>query len=143
MVSMLQRTEIIFFWLSLLFIVICCQNKDEKLEVVGFIEHRDFTGSKVKVSQTFSGLDVTIGCTSTHGKIRTMGSGEINQEEKFRVFLPQETVKDGVIKKECYAQVHSASDSSCPLSYSQKSANIIFQYKMGDQDSDFLQNRGA
>lgn len=54
-ISMLRRTEIIFFWLSLLFTVIFCHNKDEKLQVVGFIEHRDFTGSKVKVSQTFSG----------------------------------------------------------------------------------------
>ncbi|XP_074332529.1 uncharacterized protein LOC141670534 [Apium graveolens] len=126
---MLHRTRIIFFWLSLLFTVICCHNKDEKLQVVGFIEHRDFAGSKVKVSQTFSGLHVTIGCRSTDGKIRTMGSSEIDEEEKFRVFLPQETVKDGVINKDCYAQVHSASDSSCPLSHSQNPSNINFRYK--------------
>lgn len=55
-VSMLHKTEMIFFWLSLLFTVIWCHNKDEKLEVVGFIEHRDFAGSKIKVSQTFSGI---------------------------------------------------------------------------------------
>lgn len=83
----------------------------------------------------YAGLHVTIGCRSTDGKIRTMGSSELSQEEKFRVFLPQETVKDGVIKKDCYAQVHSASDSSCPLSNSENTSNIIFQYKSKNKNT--------
>lgn len=80
-----------------------------------------------------AGLHVTIGCRSTDGKIKTMGSSEFNDEEKFRVILPQETIKDGVIRKQCYAQVHSASNSPCPLSNSQETSNIIFQYKSKDK----------
>ncbi|WOG84747.1 hypothetical protein DCAR_0103931 [Daucus carota subsp. sativus] len=125
----LHRTKTIFFWLSLLFTAICCRNIDEKLEVVGFIEHSDFTGSNIKVNQTFSGLYVTIVGRSADGKLKTMGSSKLNEEEKFKIFLPQETVKDGVIRKDCYAKVHGASDSSCPLANSEETSVIIFQYK--------------
>lgn len=76
-----------------------------------------------------AGFAVMIGCRSKDGNIKTMGSSEFDKDEKFQVFLPYESVRDGFIRKECYAQVHSASDTSCPIRNSKEPFKIIFQYK--------------
>ncbi|WOG84749.1 hypothetical protein DCAR_0103933 [Daucus carota subsp. sativus] len=133
--QVLHSAETIFFCLTLLLAAICCHGKNEMLKVVGFMKHPDIVEGRIKTSQTFSGFRVTIGCRSKDGTIETMGSSEITKEEKFRVYLPHEAVRDGRIRKECYAQVHSAADTSCPLNDNQEPFKIIFQYKSEEKNT--------
>ncbi|XP_034680903.1 proline-rich protein 4-like [Vitis riparia] len=102
------------FWVFLLFSVIFCYGNADQFEVVGVVECADCSESRIKASQAFSGLGVTIDCKLANGEFKTRVVGDVSNEGKFKVSLPEEMVKDGYqLKEECFAQLHSASAAPC------------------------------
>jgi hypothetical protein len=72
---------------------------------------------------------VTIDCKPANGHFKTRAAGELDEEGKFEVSLPQEIVEDGKLKEECYAQLHSASALPCPAHDGLQSSKVIFKSK--------------
>ncbi|XP_009759249.1 proline-rich protein 4 [Nicotiana sylvestris] len=98
----------------LLFAVTFCYAVDKTIQVVGTGECADCKESNIKTTHAFSGLRVTIDCKVENGEIKTKGEGKLDKDGKFTVSLPQEMVKDGKLKEDCYAQLHSAYAAPCP-----------------------------
>ncbi|KAL8556222.1 hypothetical protein ACS0TY_003863 [Phlomoides rotata] len=117
------------FFLSLLFAVISLCSADEKtFQVVGTAECADCNDQILKTSQAFSGLHVTIDCKLKNGDTKRFGDGELDDEGKFMVSVPQELVEDGKkLKEECYAQLHSAAAIPCPAHNGIESSKIEFK----------------
>ncbi|KAI4297723.1 hypothetical protein L6164_037598 [Bauhinia variegata] len=106
------------FWLSVLFVVIgFCYGDHSTVEVVGIGECGDCKQSNIKNSDAFSGLHVTIDCKLENGHFKTRGSGKLDVKGNFKVSLPNEIVKDGELKEECYVQLHSASSAAPCLAH--------------------------
>ena len=82
---------------------------------------------------TFAGLKVTIDCKPENGEFKTRGVGELDEEGKFKVSLPNDVVKDGKLKEECYAQLHSASAAPCPAHNGLESSKIVFKSKTDEK----------
>lgn len=100
---------------------------DQKtVEVVGFGECADCLQKNITNSHAVKGLKVTIDCKHGNGEMKTRGAGELDEEGKFRVEVPQELVENGKLKEECYARLHSASDILCPPSNGVESSKIAF-----------------
>ncbi|OIT25297.1 PREDICTED: proline-rich protein 4-like [Nicotiana attenuata] len=98
----------------LLFAVTFCYADDKTIQVVGIGECADCKESNIKTTHAFSGLRVTIDCKVENGEIKTRGEGKLDKDGKLVVSLPQEMVKDGKLKEDCYAQLHSAYAAPCP-----------------------------
>ncbi|CBI37916.3 unnamed protein product, partial [Vitis vinifera] len=114
------------FWVFLLFSVIFCYGSADQFEVVGVVECADCSESRIKASPAFSGLGVTIDCKLANGEFKTRAVGDVSNEGKFKVSLPEEMVKDGYqLKEECFAQLHSASAAPCPDAQSGLEASKI------------------
>ncbi|XP_074304449.1 proline-rich protein 4-like [Silene latifolia] len=84
------------------------------VEVTGFAECTDCQQNNIQHSHALKGLKVTIDCKLANGKVKTRGTGELDEQGKFRVSFPKHLVKDGKLKEECYAQLHGASNTPCP-----------------------------
>ncbi|KAK9287536.1 hypothetical protein L1049_015957 [Liquidambar formosana] len=125
------RGVLLGFSLSLLLFTASFCHADEKaVEVVGIGECTDCAENNVKSSHAFSGLRVTIDCKRKNGEnFKTRGVGELDDEGKFGVSLPQEIVKDGKLKEECFAQLHSASALPCPAHDGLQASKIVFKSK--------------
>ncbi|CAK7329545.1 unnamed protein product [Dovyalis caffra] len=82
-----------------------------------------------KKVEYFAGLKVTIDCKPENGEFKTRGVGELDEEGKFKVSLPNDVVKDGKLKEECYAQLHGASTAPCPTIDGLESSKIVFKSK--------------
>ncbi|KAK4377350.1 hypothetical protein RND71_003646 [Anisodus tanguticus] len=66
--------------------------------------------------------------------IQKKGEGELDKDGKFNVPLPKEMVKDGKLKEDCYAQLHSASVASCPAHNGIESSKIVLtKYENNDE----------
>ena len=76
---------------------------------------------------SLSGLHVTIDCKTSKGHFKTRGSGELDEEGKFKVSLPKEILKEGKLNEECYAQLHSSSAEPCPAHDGLESSKIVSQ----------------
>jgi hypothetical protein len=76
---------------------------------------------------------VTIDCKPENGEFKTRGVGELDEEGKFKVSLPNDVVKDGKLKEECYAQLHSASAAPCPAHNGLESSKIVFKSKTDEK----------
>lgn len=103
-----------------------CYGDQKTVEVVGISECSDCHQNNIKNSHAFKGLKVTIDCKHANGEMKTRGSGELDEEGKFRVEFPQELMENGKLKEECYAQLHSASDTPCPTYNGIESSKITF-----------------
>ncbi|RVW96542.1 Proline-rich protein 2 [Vitis vinifera] len=79
---------------------------------------------------TPDGLRVTIDCKLANGEFKTRAVGELDEEGKFKVSLPEEIVKDGELKEECFAQLHSASATPCPAHNGLESSKLILKTKV-------------
>ncbi|CAL5341253.1 unnamed protein product [Camellia sinensis] len=119
------RAVFLGFWFFLLLAVTTCYGDNETAEVIGIVECADCT--RKNFSQTFSGLHVTIDCKSTNGKLKTAGVSELDEEGKFTVSLPNGIAKNGELKEDCFAQLHSATGALCALHNDQEASNIIFK----------------
>ncbi len=121
-----------FFWVSLLFSASFCHGSStvQKVEVVGIGECADCKQNNIKTSQAFSGLRVTIDCKLANGEIKTRAFGELDEEGKFKVSLPEEIVKDDELKEECFAQLHSASATPCPSHNGLENSKLILKTKV-------------
>ncbi|KAK8987263.1 hypothetical protein V6N11_027019 [Hibiscus sabdariffa] len=141
--------EDILFWLVLIFREllhpISFQIKEKEVdhadgktvEVVGVGECADCAENNLETSQAFSGLRVNIDCKPENGKFfKTRGSGELDKQGNFKVSLPEEMVKDGGLKEECYAQLHSVSAAPCPAHDGLESVRIVFK-STGDKKHSF------
>ncbi|GMP64161.1 hypothetical protein CsSME_00025564 [Camellia sinensis var. sinensis] len=115
------------FWFFLLLAVTTCYGDNETAEVIGIVECAGCTQKNFKISQTFSGLHVTIDCKSTNGKLKTAGVSELDEEGKFTVSLPNGIAKNEELKEDCFAQLHSATGALCALHNDQEASNIIFK----------------
>ncbi|PON55096.1 Proline-rich protein [Parasponia andersonii] len=114
------------FWLSLASAVCLCYGDEKKtVEVVGIGECADCAQNNFEPKQAFSGLHVTIDCKTPDGQFKTRGSGELDEEGKFKVSLPHELVKEGKLNEECYAQLHSSSAEPCPDHDGLESSKIV------------------
>ncbi|KZV52609.1 hypothetical protein F511_07002 [Dorcoceras hygrometricum] len=118
-----------FFVLSLLLAVsLSIADPDNVVEVVGTGECADCEENHFKSRQAFSGLHVSIDCKLKDGKIERVGFGELDDEGKFKVSIPQTLVGDGQkLKKECYAQLHNAGAVACPAHDGLEAAKIVFK----------------
>ncbi|XVE48908.1 hypothetical protein DITRI_Ditri01bG0039500 [Diplodiscus trichospermus] len=124
----LRGSALVCFLASLLFVASFGDADGEKtVEVVGVGECADCAENNFETSQAFSGLRVTIDCKPENGEFKTRGSGVLDKEGNFRVSLPEDLVKDGKLKEECYAQLHSASAAACPAHGGLESSKIVFK----------------
>ncbi|KAA8536014.1 hypothetical protein F0562_028492 [Nyssa sinensis] len=127
----LSRRALLGFWLLfLIFAVSFCYGDDKTVEVVGIGECADCAESNVKASEAFSGLSVNIDCKLANGEVKTRGVGKLDEEGKFKISLPQAIVKDGKLKEECFAQLHSASAVPCPVHNGIEDSKIVFKSKI-------------
>lgn len=110
--------------LSLLLSTFCIAD-DNTIKVVGFGECADCKENNINTIHALSGLHVSIDCKLANGEIKTRGEGELDQDGKFEVSLPKEMMKDGKLKEECYAQLHSASSAPCPAHNGIESSKIV------------------
>ncbi|KAF5727838.1 proline-rich protein 4 isoform X1 [Tripterygium wilfordii] len=107
---------------------------DNTVEVVGIAECADCAQNNIKASQALSGLHVTIDCKAENAEnYERRGVGQLSEEGKFTVSLPQELLKDGKLKEECYAQLHSASAAPCAAHDGLESTKIVFKSKTNDK----------
>ncbi|KAE8720940.1 Proline-rich protein 4 [Hibiscus syriacus] len=107
-------------------------------EVIGDGECADCAENSFETRQAFSGLRVTIDCKPEKGEnFETRGSGELDDEGKFKVSLAGDMVKDGKLKEQCYAQLHSASAQPCPSLDGLESSKIIFKSAGDDGEHRF------
>ncbi|KAJ6386034.1 hypothetical protein OIU77_029071 [Salix suchowensis] len=127
------RGALLCFHVSLVFAAAFCYADDSTVEVIGMGECADCAQSNVKTAHAFSGLKVTIDCKPGNGDFKTRGVGELDEEGKFRVSLPNDVVKDGRLKEECYAQLHSASAAPCPVQNGIESSKIVFKSKTDEK----------
>ncbi|KAJ6409885.1 hypothetical protein OIU84_009384 [Salix udensis] len=127
------RGALLCFHVSLVFAAAFCYADDSTVEVIGMGECADCAQSNVKTAHAFSGLKVTIDCKPGNGEFKTRGVGELDEEGKFRVSLPNDVVKDGRLKEECYAQLHSASAAPCPVQNGLASSKIVFKSKTDEK----------
>ncbi|KAJ4716730.1 proline-rich protein 4-like [Melia azedarach] len=123
------RGALLCFLVYYVFAVSFCNVNGKTVEVVGTGECADCGQSNFKPSQAFSGLRVAIDCKVENGEFKTRGIGELDEEGKFKVSLPQEIVEDGKLKEECYAQLHSASATPCPAHDGLESSKIVLKTK--------------
>ncbi|KAK6946390.1 hypothetical protein RJ641_013934 [Dillenia turbinata] len=123
------------FWIVLLFTINFCYGDQNTIEVVGIGECADCAKSNIKASQAYSGLRVTIDCMLANGQVERRGVGELDEEGNFKVSLPQDLAKDGELKEECYAQLHSASATPCPAQDGIESSKIVFKSKTNDKQT--------
>ncbi|KAE8687039.1 Proline-rich protein 4 [Hibiscus syriacus] len=108
------------------------------VEVIGNGECADCAENNFEVGRAFSGLRVTIDCKPENGKdFETRGSGELDDEGKFKVSLAGDMVQDGKLKEQCYAQLQSASAQPCPSLDGLESSKIIFKPTGDDGKSQF------
>ncbi|XP_073270788.1 uncharacterized protein [Primulina huaijiensis] len=112
-----------FFVLSLLSAV-SFSNADT-FEVVGIGECADCEENHFKTSQAFSGLRVSIDCKLEDGKMERIGFRELDDEGKFKVPIPNTFGQ--TLKKECYAQLHSAAAVACPAHDGLEASKIVFK----------------
>ncbi|XP_009590742.1 uncharacterized protein LOC107807629 [Nicotiana tabacum] len=131
--SLCGRVLVGFSVSLLLFAVTFCYADDKTIQVVGIGECADCKESNIKTSHAFSGLRVTIDCKVENGEIKTMGEGKLNKDGKFVVSLPQKMVKDGKLKEDCYAQLHSASAAPCPAHNGIESSKVVVIKSKNDE----------
>ncbi|XVF00934.1 hypothetical protein REPUB_Repub04eG0045000 [Reevesia pubescens] len=124
------------FLVSLLFVTSFCNADGATVEVVGVGECADCAENNFETIQAFSGLRVNIDCKPENGEFKTRGSGELDKEGNFKVSLPEDLVKDGKLKEECYAQLHSVSASPCPAHDGLESSKIVFK-SVSDEKHNF------
>ncbi|KAK4345442.1 hypothetical protein RND71_035618 [Anisodus tanguticus] len=117
----------------LLFAVSFCYADDKTIQVIGTGECADCKESNIKTIHAFSGLRVTIDCKGEKGHFKRRGEGELDKDGKFEVSLPKEMVKDGKLKEDCYAQLHSASAAPCPAHNGIKASKIVFTKSENDE----------
>ncbi|KAL3597453.1 hypothetical protein D5086_009090 [Populus alba] len=129
----LFRGALLCFYVSLIFAATFCYAGDKTVEVVGTGECADCAESNIKTVHAFKGLRVTIDCKPENGEFKTRGFGELDEEGKFKVSLPSEVVKDGKLKEECYAQLHSASAAPCPSHDGLESSKIVLKSKTDEK----------
>ncbi|XP_030487478.2 proline-rich protein 4 [Cannabis sativa] len=117
------------FWVSLALVVSFCYGDDDKtVEVVGIGECADCSQHNFDTKLAFSGLRVTIDCKTPGGHFKTRGSGELDEEGKFKVSLPKDILdKESKLNEECYAQLHSSSYGPCPARDGLESSKILSQ----------------
>ncbi|KAJ7978573.1 proline-rich protein 4-like [Quillaja saponaria] len=128
------RGALLCFWLSLFFAAVSfCYGDHSAVEVVGIGECSDCNQNNIKSSHAFSGLRVTVDCKPANGHFETRGIGELDEEGKFKVFLPHEVVKDGNLTEECFAQLHSAAAAPCPAHNGLDSSKIVFKSKTDEK----------
>ncbi|XP_019450929.1 PREDICTED: proline-rich protein 4-like isoform X2 [Lupinus angustifolius] len=130
-----QVAALVCFWLSLFFVLLdfCHAEHSTTVKVVGLGECTDCKEYNIKTSQAFSGLRVTVECKTANEHFKTRGDGELDKNGNFRVSLPNEIVKDGEMKEECYAQLHSASAAPCSAHHGLDQSKIIIDSKDGDK----------
>ncbi|XP_059296858.1 proline-rich protein 4 isoform X2 [Lycium ferocissimum] len=128
--------------LILLFAVSFCYADDKTIQVVGIGECADCKESNIKTIHAFSGLRVTIDCKAGNGKFKTRGEGQLDKDGKFVVSLPKEMVKDGKLKEDCYAQLHSASAAPCPAHNGIEASKIVFTKSENNDEKHTLKPAG-
>lgn len=122
----MSRKTIPGLLLILLIAASFCYADQKTVEVVGIGECVDCLQNNITNSHAVKGLKVTIDCKHGNGEMKTTGAGELDEEGRFRVEVPQELVENGKLKEECYARLHSASDILCPSSNGVESSKIAF-----------------
>ncbi|GAV77439.1 LOW QUALITY PROTEIN: Pollen_Ole_e_I domain-containing protein, partial [Cephalotus follicularis] len=132
-VSITHGALLCFLMSFLLYASSFCHCKDNSVEVVGIGECADCEEKDIKSIQAYSGLSVAIDCKTENGEFKTRGHGELDKEGKFKVYLPHDIVKDGKLKEDCYAQLHSASAAPCPAHDGLESNKIVFKTKTNDK----------
>ncbi|XP_042001711.1 proline-rich protein 4-like [Salvia splendens] len=112
-----------FLFLSLILFgsVNLCSADDKTFEVVGTTECADCSQNNFKSSQAFSGLRVTIDCKLESGDVKRFGSGEVDEQGKFKVSLSQK------LNNKCYAQLHSAAALPCPAHNDIEASKIVLK----------------
>ncbi|CAL0304315.1 unnamed protein product [Lupinus luteus] len=130
-----QQVALVCFWLSLLFVLLdfCHAEHSTTVKVVGLGECTDCKEYNIKTSKAFSGLRVTVECKAANEPLKTRGDGELDKNGNFKVSLPNDIVKDGEMKEECYAQLHSASAAPCPAQHGLDQSKIVIHSKDGDK----------
>ncbi|MBA0607605.1 hypothetical protein Godav_019883, partial [Gossypium davidsonii] len=119
---------LVCFIASLLFVASFCNADAKTVEVVGAGECADCAENNLEISQAFSGLRVSIDCKPENGKnFKTRGSGELDKQGNFKVFVPEDLVENGELKEECYAQLHSVSAAPCPAHDGLESAKLVLK----------------
>lgn len=83
--------------------------------------------------QNYAGLHVTIDCKLKEG-IKRIADGDVDEAGKFKIPLPEEIVKRVMnLKKDCYAQLHSAAAAPCPSHGGVEAAKIAFKSQTGQK----------
>lgn len=72
--------------------------------------HDQFSHNYLNHICTYIGLHVTIDCKLETGEIKRVGDGELDEGGEFKISL----LKEIILKKKCYAQLHNAAATPCP-----------------------------
>ncbi|KAH9603020.1 hypothetical protein KSS87_008925 [Heliosperma pusillum] len=108
-----MRISLLPVALTLLITATVSYGTPKTVEVTGFAQCTDCQQNNIQHSHALKGLKVTVDCKVANGKVKTRGSGEVDEQGKFQVDIPKHLVKDGKLKEECYAQLHGASNTAC------------------------------
>ncbi|WVZ56215.1 hypothetical protein U9M48_006783 [Paspalum notatum var. saurae] len=83
--------------------------------VVGLAKCSDCTRKNMNAEAAFRGLQVAVKCKNSEGEYESTAVGQVDKSGAFSVPLAADLVGDnGELKRDCFAQLHSASSAPCP-----------------------------
>ncbi|XP_072986449.1 proline-rich protein 2-like [Typha latifolia] len=120
----------LLFGVYLLLLAINFANAGSQAEttvvVIGATECLDCSAKNMKTEHASKGLYVVIKCKANTAKYEEKSVGKLDSAGKFSVKLPSDLLqKDGKLKQECFAELHSASNTPCP----EKPSELVFKSK--------------
>ncbi|TKV97122.1 hypothetical protein SEVIR_9G474800v4 [Setaria viridis] len=91
------------------------QGETELPVVVGLAKCSDCARKNMNAEAAFKGLQVAVKCRNSNGEYESTAVGPVDKSGAFSVPLAADLVgDDGELKRECFAQLHSASSAPCP-----------------------------
>ncbi|KAJ1297980.1 hypothetical protein BS78_01G419600 [Paspalum vaginatum] len=83
--------------------------------VVGLAKCSDCARKNMNAEAAFRGLHVAVKCKNSKGELESTAVGQVDRSGTFSLPLAADLVgENGELKRECFAQLHSASSAPCP-----------------------------
>ncbi|XP_057783151.1 proline-rich protein 4-like [Salvia miltiorrhiza] len=116
------------------FVLLCllsfCNADLKTFDIVGVAHCADCQLNNFNPTHAFSGLHVTIDC-KLEKEMKRVGEGELDGDGKFKISLPKAMIGD--VKKNCYAQLHSAAAAPCPAHGGLEATEIVLKSEMEEK----------
>ncbi|CAL4938502.1 unnamed protein product [Urochloa decumbens] len=104
--------------------------------VVGLAKCSDCTRKNMNAEAAFRGLQVVVKCRNSKGEYESTAVAPVDKSGAFSVPLAADLVgADSELRRECFAQLHSASSGPCP---GQEPSKIVAAAHGGDKTATFV-----